>query len=144
MDAPELQLTLIPAPDEPLPENLDELRQQFESLGLERQHPANRVKPATFAAWVLGPFTLGIGLTAGTAASIGAATFATFAKQFAESAGPLLATALGAWLHARYGRKVRIKVGEIEAEAQTPEELEKLLEKAQEIRERNEPKKIVP
>jgi hypothetical protein len=55
--------------------------------------------------------------------------------------GPIVGTATGAWLHARYGRKVRLKVGDIEAEAQTREEVETLLEKAQEIQQRNEPQK---
>jgi hypothetical protein len=52
--------------------------------------------------------------------------------------GPLVATAAGAWLHARYGRKVRIKAGDIEAEAQTAEEVEKLLNKAFEIQKRTD------
>jgi len=41
--------------------------------------------------------------------------------------------------NARYGRKVRLKIGEIEAEAQTREEVEKLLARAQEIQQRNQP-----
>jgi hypothetical protein len=48
----------------------------------------------------------------------------------------------GAWLQAKNGRKVRLKVGDIEAEAQTAEEVERLLAKAQEIQQLNEPKKI--
>lgn len=53
-----------------------------------------------------------------------------------------LATAVGAWLHARYGRKVRIKIGDIEVEAQTGKEVEQLLERAQDFKSRNEPKVI--
>ncbi len=60
----------------------------------------------------------------------------------AVALGPTLGTALGAWLHARYGRKVRLKIGEIEAEAQTPEEVEKLILQAVEIQKRNAPKVI--
>ena len=52
---------------------------------------------------------------------------------------PALAGILGAWLHARYGRKVRLKIGDIEAEAQTAEEVEKLLDKAHEIQQRSQP-----
>ena len=37
---------------------------------------------------------------------------------------PALAGILGAWLHARYGRRVRLKIGDIEAGAQTTEEVE--------------------
>jgi len=43
-----------------------------------------------------------------------------------------ICTAAGAWLHAKYGRKVRLKIGETEseAEAQTVEEVKQLLEYA--------------
>jgi hypothetical protein len=40
---------------------------------------------------------------------------------------PAAAGVCGAWVQARYGRKVRIKVGDIEAEARTAEEVERLL-----------------
>src|ERR1035441_3374563 len=53
-----------------------------------------------------------------------------------------LGSILVGWLAARNGRKIRVKVGDIEAEAQTAEDLEKLLVKAQEIRDRNHPKVI--
>lgn len=53
--------------------------------------------------------------------------------------GPALGTVIGAWLHARYGRKVRLKIGEIEAEAQTVEEVERLLGHAEEISLRLQP-----
>ena len=55
---------------------------------------------------------------------------------------PGAAAVLGAWLHARYGRKVRLKVGEIEAEAQSVEDVEKLLARVQEIQHSNQPKVI--
>jgi hypothetical protein len=50
---------------------------------------------------------------------------------------------LGAWLHARYGRKVRLKIGEIEAEAQTVAEVERLLKHAEEFQQHNKPKVIL-
>jgi len=52
-----------------------------------------------------------------------------------------LGAALGVWLKERYGRKVRLKVGDIEAEAGTTEEIEKLLARAQELQasQRTEP-----
>jgi hypothetical protein len=49
---------------------------------------------------------------------------------------------IGAWLHARYGRKVRIKVGDIEVEAQSQKAAERLFAKAQEIQQANQPRKI--
>jgi hypothetical protein len=42
-----------------------------------------------------------------------------------------LAALCGAWVQARYGRKVRIKIGDVEAEARTIEEIEQLLKRAQ-------------
>jgi hypothetical protein len=45
-----------------------------------------------------------------------------------------LAAAAGAWVQARYGRKVRLKIGEIEAEARTVAEVEELLKRAAKFR----------
>jgi len=64
-----------------------------------------------------------------------------FVIQLIHSPGlGLVGAALGAWLHARYGRKVRLRIGEIEAEAQTVAEVEKLLKRVEEFQQRNEPK----
>jgi hypothetical protein len=61
---------------------------------------------------------------------------------------PALCAALGAWLGSRNGRKVRIKIGDIEAEAQTREDVEALLARAQEIQQqiaqRNQAPKVIP
>jgi hypothetical protein len=50
--------------------------------------------------------------------------------------------ALGAWLTARYGRKVRVKIGDIEVEAQSPKQVEELLARAQKFAEKNQAKVI--
>ena len=57
-----------------------------------------------------------------------------------------LCTALGVWLQARYGRKVRLKLGEkeIEAEATTIEQIERLLELAKTFQERTSIEQIAP
>jgi hypothetical protein len=47
--------------------------------------------------------------------------------KLAAIGGAALTACIRAWLHAYYGRKVRLKVGDIEAEAQSVEEVEKLL-----------------
>jgi hypothetical protein len=44
-----------------------------------------------------------------------------------------LAAPFGAWMQAKYGRKVRLKIGETEAEARTVVEVEKLLKIAAEF-----------
>jgi len=43
----------------------------------------------------------------------------------------VLGTVLGAWLNSRYGRKAKLKIGDVEAEAQTVEEVEKLIKLAE-------------
>lgn len=53
------------------------------------------------------------------------------AKALASSpAVTVLGGVLATWLGARYGRKVRLKIGDIEAEARTQKKLDELLEKA--------------
>ena len=56
------------------------------------------------------------------------------AKSFHPSAVTGLAGLIDAWRQARLGRKVRIKIGHIEVEASTLEEVEHLLEKARIVR----------
>ena len=65
-----------------------------------------------------------------------------FVVDHADVAKTILLPLFGAWLHAHYGRKVRLRVGDIEAEAQTREEVERLFDKGQEIQQRNAPKVI--
>jgi hypothetical protein len=48
-----------------------------------------------------------------------------------------LATAAGAWVQARYGRKVRLKIGEVEAEARTVAEVKELLKSAAKFQDRD-------
>jgi hypothetical protein len=58
-----------------------------------------------------------------------------------EYALPLATAVLGAlgaacvaWLQGRAGRKVRLKIGDVEAEARTPKEVDALLKRAAEFR----------
>jgi hypothetical protein len=69
--------------------------------------------------------------------SQGMATYLGFVIELARSplAG-VIAAAVGAWLHARYGRKVRLKIGDIEAEAQSEKQVQRLLEQAEEFQKR--------
>lgn len=51
-------------------------------------------------------------------------------KSVALVIGPII----GAWVQARYGRKVRLKIGDVEAEARTVTEVEELLKRAEALR----------
>ena len=68
-----------------------------------------------------------------------------FVLQLAATVAPLvgvLGTALGAWLHARYGRKVRLRIGDIEAEGQNIDDVNALLRRAVEFQQASQPKLI--
>ena len=62
----------------------------------------------------------------------------TLFGEFIVTLGPpviaALAAVAGAWVQARYGRKVRVKIGEVEAEARSTAEIETLLKRALEFR----------
>ena len=58
----------------------------------------------------------------------------------AQTLGPVLTGVLGAWLQSKAGRKVRLKDGDIEVEAGTVEEVEKLFDMAAEQRAKREQK----
>ena len=59
---------------------------------------------------------------------------------FATILGPPIIAALGGWFAGRNGRKVKIKVGEIEAEANSVKELDKVLARVESIKHDNKPK----
>ena len=129
MEDPRLELTLIRAADDPPLRNQayqQELRNFKESL----QSQAFKV-------------SLTIDLIEAAAGDSQATYLGGFIIQLMHSplAG-VIAAAAGAWLHARYGRKVRLKVGDIEAEAQTEKQVQRLLEQAEEFQNRNKSKVI--
>ncbi|ARK76173.1 hypothetical protein KDX20_33970 [Burkholderia cenocepacia] len=53
-----------------------------------------------------------------------------FAKVIVPLLGPALGAAVTGWFQGRTGRKLRLKVGDVEIEARTPEEVEQLLKQA--------------
>jgi hypothetical protein len=54
-----------------------------------------------------------------------------YALPLAQVVGPVIGGAAVAWLQGRAGRKLRLKVGDVEVEARTVEEIEQLLQRAQ-------------
>ena len=128
MEKPELSLTLIPAPGDPpqfhTPECQKDLWRFQQSIGSQGTEIYSEIDlregGGASAGWYLGEFFI----------------------KLAPGIGPVAGAAIGAWLHAKYGRKVRLKVGDIEAEAQTEEQVKRLLEHAEEFRQRNQPKVV--
>lgn len=62
------------------------------------------------------------------------AEFIVAIKELGPPAIAAIATAAGAWVQARYGRKARVKIGDLEAEARTIGEIEELLKLAAKYR----------
>jgi hypothetical protein len=107
---------LIPASDEP---PFSELRHLHEKRLIKRQVIAELTTQARFGADIASTLSL-----------------------MAQKGLPPLAAAIGTWLATRAGRKVKIKVGDVEVEASNAEEVKDLLDQAQAFRQGSEPKRI--
>jgi hypothetical protein len=124
----EICVSLRLAPDEPTvrePESREQLQRLYEGLqaaGITEQHQMH------FRDAVGGPVDL----------------LAHFVVPIAQIVIPVLGGVLGGWLQGRAGRKVRLKTGDIEAEARTPEEVEKLLLLAEKVRQDSASKSVTP
>jgi hypothetical protein len=128
MDAPDLKLTLVLAKNDPPIQSVatqKELLQFWQAMLRQGVRIEYEWPPFFGGARAIPPPMLG-----------------DFFVKLAPTVGPIVGTALGAWLHAHYGRRVRLKFGDVEAEAQNVEELEKLLACAQELQQHNQPKII--
>jgi hypothetical protein len=123
---PTLGVRLVRAPDDPplvsreYQEALGEFRKSLQAVGIQSSARSFAFDGVAGGGGLSGDFVL----------------------KLAGEIGPALIAGIFAWLHGRYGRKVRLKVGDIEAEAQTTEEVEKLLAHALEIQEKNQAKVI--
>lgn len=133
------KVTLIPAPGEPVPENLAQLQKKLEGKPLKSRIPVTGIVIAAVAVGlslsfsaglVAGPLDLILGPVLG--GGIGA-LLAAGAVGALKLIAPSLQTLLGEWIKSKAGRGVRIKVGDVELEAHSIKELEVLLEKIPEI-----------
>jgi hypothetical protein len=116
---PRLELRLMPAPEED--ERAEAAQAEFRQVEAALEQGGNKVMPQVMIR-----------------KSIGAGSWLSgdFIVQLLGAFG--IGSALTAWISAKLGRKVRIKIGDLEAEASTIKELETLLEKANEIRKQME------
>jgi hypothetical protein len=104
------EITLDRAPDDPPeydPKYQDELAafaRSLDAAGISYNQISIALHTADAGGWPLGQFLL----------------------SFGQEAIPPLAALAGAWVQARYGRRVRLKIGDVEVEARTIEEIERL------------------
>lgn len=114
MEPERATIILLKAPDDPLvndPKFQEELREFSRSLhtaGISFSQRAMAFDSVEVAGYPLPEFLVTLGPPA-------IAALAVFG---------------GAWVQARFGRKMRLKVGDIEAEARTEEEIGRLLDRA--------------
>ena len=119
-----IDFTLIPAEDETTQADLSGQQE------LMRRLPVNVADGVRLGR-------LGKGMTIGSIQASGAGPL-TFDIHTALSALPTLGAAFAAWIGARSGRKVRVKVGDIEVEAGTAAEASALLQQAQQAKNKGE------
>jgi hypothetical protein len=124
-------VTVVPAKEDKREDELLGLEQSFKSQGLDISFRREDL----YAPSIPGMKRLNGGF-------LGVEVLGDFVVKAVAIVGPPVGTVLGAWLHARYGRKVRLKIGDIEAEAQTAEEVERLLARAQEFQQHTQPNVI--
>lgn len=116
-----ISLKLIPAPDDP------DLKDDDYQRGLANVEDALRSESDTVHASAFVQKSI-----------VGGSWLAGDFVVIAQALGGAAFTMLGVWLKSKLGRRVKVRVGDIEAEASTPEELERLLERAGAIKKRIE------
>jgi hypothetical protein len=115
----ELEITLLPAADDSYyltPAYQEELRHFEQALRADNLPIA--AKPA-LAKMSGGPFLSG-----------------EFVLELTDKIGPPLIAGIAGWLHGRSGRKVRLKVADIEVEAPTMKEVKELVALVPQIQQR--------
>ena len=124
-DGSTLDLTLLPAPDEG-PMSGREVQNAIAGVSRELHRTGVRYSQR--------------GMAFDSADAVGFA-LPEYVIPLIQAVGPTFVAILVAWLQNRAGRKVRLKVGDVEAEARTAQEVERLLTKAMEMqRAKDEPK----
>ncbi|ABO59039.1 hypothetical protein KTD19_22650 [Burkholderia multivorans] len=70
------------------------------------------------------------GMAFDSAAAMGYPLAEFIIKELGPAAIGVIGTAVGAWISGRHGRKMRLKIGDIEVEARTMNEVDQLLQRA--------------
>lgn len=126
-EAGEFSLDLLGAPDDPAPGD--------ESFQAELSRFGKSLKDAGV------PYIqIAFAMDAIDAQGFSLPEFVLAFKDMATPAIGAIGVAVGAWINGRYGRKARLKIGDVEAEARTPTEVEELLKLAAKYQEREHKK----
>jgi hypothetical protein len=131
MEPKHLKIYLLPAPDDTA---LDSPEYQAELEAFDKTLRSHGIVPQR----VLKELKAAAG---GTEVAIWLSEFVIVMKSVTPIAKAII-QAISDYLRERNNRKFRVKVDDIEAEANTLKAVEKLLARAQEIQQRNEPKVI--
>ena len=118
-------ISLVPAPDD-ADQFSDAYQGELERVLVEAKAAGITLNPGYYMQESAGDFS---GLT----------TLAGVFTAHAKDIGSILMTPLVAWLHGRYGRKVKLRIGDMEIEANNAKEVQELLEKAQAFKQATEP-----
>lgn len=120
-DGPELHLTFLPAPDDPdyreraYQNELEKVEQSLQASVPDVQSVSYFQKSATGGSWLTGEFIM-----------------------YLSALGTPLGALLGSWITAKFGRKVKIKVDDIEVEAANLEQIDELLNRVREFKAEND------
>lgn len=129
----DFDLILVPAPDEGVPAHLKRQQQKLRRLLLDA---ASKTRPLTKGRTKFRDS--GMTLEA-SAAGVHLTDLQVLLAAAGTAATPLVTTIV-AWLGGHYGRKVKVKAGDIEIEAGTAKEVLELMKQAQVLKQANEPK----
>lgn len=116
-DGPDMSLAFIAGPadleyrDATYQEELHAIDAKLKTLSSRVQARADFQKSGTGGSWLTGDFLVHL-----------------------SALGTPLGALFGAWVTAKLGRKVRVKIGDIEVEAVTTKEVEHLLQRAKELK----------
>ena len=107
----ELQISMIPSPEDP-PWRSSDYQSELRNLGLSLKADGLEIRDvSTLPARAGSPPPL----------------LGEWRVKFDASLAPILQTPVGAWLQARRGRTARLRIGEIEADVRTIEELVRVI-----------------
>lgn len=114
---PDLSISFTASPDDPeyrdpaYQAELYAIEKALKGDGLRVQSAANFQKSGTGGTWLTGDFVI-----------------------YLKNVGPYIPPIIVAWITARTGRKVRIKVGDTEIEAANVEQIKTLLETVEKLK----------